>query len=95
MKFISIRELRNQTAMIQQSVAEEPLTLTSNGKPFALLVRLEESEDPTELERLIRRARAQWAISRMRKRARGAGLDAMSADEIEAEIRAARAERAR
>ncbi len=95
MKFISIRELRNRTAMIQQSVAEEPLTLMSNGKPFALLVGLEESEDPAELERLIRRARTQWAVSRMRKRAGAAGLDKMPSDEIEAEIRAARAKRAR
>ena len=95
MKFISIRELRNQTSMIQQSVAEEPLTLTSNGKPFALLVPLEESEDPAELERLIRRARAQWSVSQMRKRARALGLDTMTPEEIDAEIRAARAERVR
>lgn len=95
MRYISIRDLRNQSGLIQRSVAEEPVTLTSNGRPFALVVGLEESEDPGELERLIRQARAQWAVSRIRKRAQAAGLDQLSVDEIEAEVREARAQRAR
>jgi prevent-host-death family protein len=93
MRYISIRDLRNQSGLIQRSVAEEPVTLTSNGRPFALVVGLEESEDPGELERLIRQARAQWAVSRIRKRARTEGLDQLSADDIDAEIREARAAR--
>jgi hypothetical protein len=44
-----------------------------------------------ELERLIRRARAQRAVSRIRKQARASGLDRLSPDEIEGEIQAARA----
>ncbi|HEU0302139.1 MAG TPA: type II toxin-antitoxin system prevent-host-death family antitoxin [Longimicrobium sp.] len=95
MRYISIRDLRNQSGLIQRSVAEEPVTLTSNGRPFALVVGLEESEDPGELERLIRQARAQWAVSRIRKRARAVGLDQLSAEDIEAEIREVRARRAR
>ncbi|HEU0016710.1 MAG TPA: type II toxin-antitoxin system prevent-host-death family antitoxin [Longimicrobium sp.] len=95
MKFISIRELRNESARIQRTVAEESVTLTSNGKPFALLVGLSEGEDPGEMERLILQARAQQAISRMRKRARELGLDRLSAEDIDAEIRAARTERKR
>lgn len=95
MKFISIRDLRNQSGLIQRSVEEETVTLTSNGKPFALVVGLGEDDDPAELERLIRKARAEWAISRIRKRAQRYGLDQMTTDEIEAEIKAARAERKR
>lgn len=95
MKFISIRDLRNQSGVIQRAVSEETVTLTSNGRPFALVVGLDESEDPVELERLIRQARAQWAVSRIRKRAREAGLDTLTEADIEAEIRAARAERKR
>lgn len=37
MKFISIRDLRNQSGVIQRTVREESVTLTSNGKPFALV----------------------------------------------------------
>jgi prevent-host-death family protein len=95
MRYISIRDLRNQSGLIQRTVAEESVTLTSNGRPFALVLGLEESEDPGELERLIRQARFQSAISRVRKRARETGLDHLSEEEIEEEIRQARAERAR
>lgn len=95
MRYMSIRDLRNQSGLIQRTVAEEPVTLTSNGRPFALVLGLEESEDPGELERLIRQARFQWAISRVRKRAQETGLDQLSDEEIDEEIRQARAERAR
>ena len=94
MKFMSIRDLRNQSGLIQRSVEEENVALTSNGKPFALVVGLSEDDDPAELERLIRKARAEWAVSRIRKRAQRLGLDKLTLDEINAEIAAARAERA-
>jgi prevent-host-death family protein len=95
MKFISIRDLRNQSGLIQRTVSEESVTLTSNGKPFALVVGLNENEDPSEMERVIRQARAQIAISRIRKRARETGVDGLTPEEIEAEIRAAREDRRR
>ena len=95
MKFISIRDLRNQSGVIQRTVSEETVTLTSNGKPFALVVGLQDSEDPAELDRLIRQARAQWALSRIRARAHGNGTDRLTSEEIDEEIRAARAERPR
>lgn len=90
MRYISIRDLRNQSGLIQRTVAQEPVTLTSNGRPFALVLGLEESEDPGELERMIRQARMQWAISRVRRRAQEAGLDALTMEEIDEEIRQAR-----
>jgi prevent-host-death family protein len=95
MRYMSIRDLRNESGLIQRSVAEESVTLTSNGRPFALVVGLEDSEDPGELERLIRQARAQWAISRIRGRAQAAGLAQLTPDDIDEEIRLARAARAR
>lgn len=92
MRYISIRDLRNQSGLIQRTVAEEPVTLTSNGRPFALVVGLGEAEDPGELERLIRQARAQWAVSRIRQQAQELGLDRLAEEEIEEEIRQARAQ---
>lgn len=93
MKFISIRDLRNQSGVIQRAVTEETVTLTSNGKPFALVIGLQDREDPVQLERLIRQARFQQLISRARADARENGTHELTMDEIEAEIRAARAER--
>ncbi len=95
MKFMSVRELRNQSGQLQEAVAEEAVTLTVNGKPVALIIGLGESEDPAELERLIRQAKAQWAVSRIRKRAQQTGLDGIAPEEIEQEVRLARAERQR
>lgn len=95
MRYMSIRDLRNQLGLIQRSVAEESVTLTSDGRPFALVIGLEDSEDPGELERLIRQARARRAISRIRGRAQAAGLDQMTPEDINEEIRLARAEHAR
>lgn len=93
MRFMSIRELRNQSGRIPQAVAEETVTLTVNGKPVALIVGLGREDDPTQLERLIRQARAQWAVSRIRKRAQQLELDRLTPEEIEEEIRQSRAER--
>ena len=50
-------------------------------------------EDPCEMDRLIRQARAQSAISRIRERAKETGLDRLTDTEIQAEIRAVRAAR--
>jgi antitoxin (DNA-binding transcriptional repressor) of toxin-antitoxin stability system len=93
MKFASIREIRNQPGLLQSTLEGEPVTLTTNGRPFALVVGLDAGEDPGELERLIRQARAQRAISRIRARSQAAGADAPSEEDVEAEIRSARAER--
>ncbi len=71
---------------------EDDVVLTANGKPFAIIVRVDEGE----IERTaaaLRRARAQLAISRMRGTAAAEGLSGLSPRGIEAEIRAARAAR--
>jgi antitoxin (DNA-binding transcriptional repressor) of toxin-antitoxin stability system len=95
MKFISVRDLRNQSGTLQRALAEDNITVTSNGKPFALMVAIPDGDDPAELERLIRKARAEWALSRIRGRARKNGLDRLTMDEIDSEIQASRAERNR
>lgn len=56
----------------------------------AIRIRMAE-EGP---ETAVRQARAQRAVSRIRKRARDTGLDQLADQEIEEEIRQARAERA-
>ena len=69
------------------------MVITSRGKPVALLLGIS-GEDLDETVRLVRRARAQAAVSRMRKAAAREGSDSMSREEIEEEISAARNERA-
>jgi len=86
MKFVTVREFRNKTAQIRRDLeAEREVVLTANGRPFALLSRLD--PDTVEDEIIaIRRARARVAIARMRAQAKAQGLDKMTMEEIDAII---------
>jgi len=93
MKFVTIRELRNKTAEISNDLdTEREIVLTANGRPFALLSRLD--PDTVEDEIIaIRRARARIAIERMRAQAKAQGLDGMSMDEVDGIIADVRSRR--
>lgn len=95
MKFVSSREIRVNPKPVFDSLEEDhEVVITSRGQPVALLLGLT-GDDLEETVRLVRRARSQAAVSRMRKAATRAGLDSMSRQEIEEEIAAARSERSR
>jgi len=86
MKFVTIRDFRNKTAEIRRDLEDErEIVLTANGRPFALLSRLDPDTVEDEIA-AVRRARARLAIDRMRASAKAAGLDSMSMDEIDAII---------
>jgi antitoxin (DNA-binding transcriptional repressor) of toxin-antitoxin stability system len=86
---ISVRELRNTPSEVWEALTHDDLVLTSNGEPLAVLARIEGTDVEGTLAAL-RRARAQQAVSRLRAAAREAGTDTLTAEEIEAEIEAAR-----
>lgn len=94
MKFVSSREIRvNPRPVFEAAEQGDEVVVTSRGKPVALLLGIGE-ENLEETVRLVRRAKAQAAVSRMRKTAARQGSDEMSQEEIEEEIGAARRERA-
>ena len=95
MKLLSIRDLRNRPGVMQDAVAEQSVALTSNGKPFALVIGVDPEEDLSEVEAAVRTARAQLALSRIRRRAARTGRDRLSLDEINSEVSAARQNRRR
>jgi antitoxin (DNA-binding transcriptional repressor) of toxin-antitoxin stability system len=93
MTFVSIRDMRTRPGEVwEQLQAEGDLILTSSGRPFALMIAAE-GEDIEDLLLALRRARAQLAVSRLRKEAARQGLAQLSAAEIEAEINQVRQER--
>lgn len=93
MKFVSSREIRVNPRPIFDTLEEDhEVVVTSRGKPVALMLGVT-GDDLEETVRLIRRARAQVAVSRMRKAASQTGLEGMSQAEIEEEIATARRER--
>ncbi len=90
MKFVSSREIRvNPRPVIQAAEEGDEVVITSRGKPVALLVGVDD-EDLEETVRLVRRARAQAAVSRTRKAAAREVSEGMSREEIEEEIKGKR-----
>jgi PHD/YefM family antitoxin component YafN of YafNO toxin-antitoxin module len=92
MKFLSTRELRNRPGYVRNLAQKDDLVLTANGKPIAILLGVEEDE-LEETAHVIRQAKAQLALSRLRKQAARRGTDRMSTSAIDAEIRTVRARR--
>jgi len=82
MKFITIRDLRSNTARLRRNLqTEREVVITANGRPFAVMTRVE----PDQLEEeilAIRRARSRAAISRIRAKAKAEGLDRLTMDQI-------------
>jgi hypothetical protein len=92
MKFLSTRELRNRPGYVRDLARKDDLVLTANGKPIAIMLGIEEDE-LEETARAIRQAKAQLALSRLRKQAARRGADRISPSAIDAEIRAVRSRR--
>lgn len=92
MKFLSTRELRNRPGYVRDLAREDDLVLTANGKPIAILLGVEEDQ-LEETARAIRQAKAQLALSRMRKGAARRGLERRSLAAVNAEVRAVRSKR--
>jgi hypothetical protein len=86
MEFVSIREMRTKPGAVWQQLQEQgDLILTSSGRPFALMINIVD-ENVEELLLALRRARAQLAVTRLRRQAAERGLEQLSEEEIEAEI---------
>ncbi len=93
MDFVSVRELRTRSAAVWKALnREKELVVTSNGKPIAVLAATTGSTLEASLAAL-RQARAQLAVAAMQQRAREADADALSLEDVNAEIRAARRQR--
>jgi antitoxin (DNA-binding transcriptional repressor) of toxin-antitoxin stability system len=92
MKFVSTRDLRNRPGLVRELARKDDIVLTANGKPVALLLGLQ-NDDLEEIALAIRQARAQRALSRMRRQAESKGLSGMSLSAINAEVRAVRSKR--
>ena len=94
MKFVSTRDLRNRPGSVREALRNEDVVLTASGKPVAVVIGIEE-EELEEILELLRQVRAQRALSRLQRSARRRGMDRISPEEIEQEIRDARAARKR
>ncbi len=95
MKTFSIRDFRTRPRQAQKALAEAgEALLTSNGRPVALMLRVDGDSLDETLETL-RRARALQAVREIRHAARARGLNRLSAKEIDAIIAKSRRARRR
>lgn len=93
MRIINDRDLRNMPGKVRQALAQGEVVVASRGKPYAIMLPISDPERVEEALELAARIRAQMAVSSVRAKAAASGLDRLSEEEIEAEIRAAREER--
>lgn len=95
MKFVSVRDLRGKSADIWRELPDErEMVITSNGRPVAILAAVNESNLEESLA-AFRRARAIDAVAALQRRSVASGADALTTDEIEAEIAVVRKARRR
>ena len=90
MKYMSIRDLRGNTAAVRKSLARDgEIIVTANGKPIAVLAPV----SPGNVEETvvaIRRSRFTRALEEAHASAKESGLSVMSAAEVDAVVREAR-----
>jgi len=95
MRFVTVRELRSQSAEVWRSLADEPeMVITSNGKPVAILSAVSAAGLEKSLDAL-RRARAIAAVETMQSQSVAAGKHRTKPAAIDAEIAAVRKGRGR
>lgn len=95
MRFIPVRELRGRPKEVWRRLASEgEIVITSNGKPIAVMLPVDEGNLEQQLAAL-RRARAVEAADGLQREAVETGRDRLTKAEIDAEIRAVRKSRRR
>jgi antitoxin (DNA-binding transcriptional repressor) of toxin-antitoxin stability system len=95
MRFVAVRDLRLKPGQVWERLdREREIILTSNGKPIALLTRVND-EDFEKTIAAVRRARALMAMEEMQRASLAAGKNRISDAEIETEIKATRRSRVR
>jgi antitoxin (DNA-binding transcriptional repressor) of toxin-antitoxin stability system len=90
MKLIAIQDLKQPRQLKERLRTERELLLTSDGRPVAVLVNVDPSEDPETIIHSIRDARSRIALSRVREAAARSGSARLSLAEINREIAATR-----
>ena len=92
---VTYRELRNTPGQVWERLANhEALTLVADGEAKAILVPVVDGDVSAAYEAYTR-GRAMLSASRMRRAAQESGASALSLDDINALIRAARKARSR
>jgi PHD/YefM family antitoxin component YafN of YafNO toxin-antitoxin module len=84
MEFVPYRLLRNEPTALRKKLEDKgELVVTVDGKPFAIMINLSESENMDDILLMISRLRAQMATRAIRSQARRNGLDKLTDEQID------------
>jgi len=90
MNFVSFRELRTSTTKINDMLTDNgKIIVTSNGKPKAVMIQVNEN-DFEETLAVLNQIKLTKSINNMRASAERSGVAAMTLEEINAEIELSR-----
>ncbi len=90
MKFIASRELRVRPGKVWKDLRrEKEIIVTNNGQPVAMMVPVSGDDLEAKLA-MARRARLQETIGAIQRRSARKGLDRITPEEIDEEIRRSR-----
>jgi hypothetical protein len=93
MEFVPYRDLRNEPAALRQKLKDDgELVVTVDGKPFAIMIDISESDSIDDILLMVSRLRAQMAVRSIRSQARRDGLEQMDEKQINDIIRKTRVE---
>ncbi|OGV66057.1 MAG: prevent-host-death protein [Lentisphaerae bacterium RIFOXYB12_FULL_65_16] len=93
MKFLSVRELRGNSARVWRELpGEKEMVVTSNGRPVAVLTAVDETDLESSLA-AWHQVRATQAVAAIQRDSVKQGTDTLSMDDIDAEIAAVRQNR--
>jgi hypothetical protein len=94
MQFVPYRMLRNEPAALRKKLESEgELIVTVDGKPFALMINLNDSENIQDTLLMVSRLKAQMAVRSIRSQAHKKGKDKMTLKDVNALIKKTRMER--
>ena len=95
MKTVTIRDFRNRPRQVREELSQEQeAVLTSNGKPVAVMIPVDESTLDETVETL-RRARGLEALRALRRDSQRRGLSELSTEEIDELVQKTRKARER
>ncbi len=93
MDFITVRDLRIKTGDVWKKLeGEQDLVVTSNGRPIAVMTAVQGNTIEFVLE-TMRQARARIALKTLRDTTKQKGLEHLSLQDINAEIKTVRHKR--
>lgn len=89
MRFVSVRELKLKTRDVWDKLDKEGIVLVKNGKPFALLTPVNETQIDKEIN-AIARAKTLLALDELHKNSLEQKVYNLKSEEIEKEIHTVR-----